>query len=114
MALDSIQKQVIHTQGYVKNVTIFGADMSNSKHANNKTKNVIVLGRDFVQKINDTTIYGELVYSPNFTVEYKTFCLSLHRNGDNSYLFVSGKEVIKFKSQNFKLKHAYPMCLGNT
>ena len=84
--------------GYGKNVIIFSADMSNSKHANNKTKNVLVLDCDFVQKINDTTIYAERMYSPNFTVENKTFFLSLHYNGDNSYLFVNGKEVIKFKS----------------
>ena len=36
--------------GYGKNVIIFGADMSNSKHANNRTKNFLVLGRDFIQK----------------------------------------------------------------
>ena len=47
------------------------------------------------------------MYSPNFTVDYKTFCLSLHYNGDNSYLFVSGKEVTKFKAKNSELiKHS--------
>ena len=30
-----------------------------------------------------------------------------------SYLFFNGKEVTKFKSQYFKLKHVYPMCLGH-
>ena len=84
--------------GYGKNVIIFGADMSNSKHANNKAKNVLVFGRGFVQKIDDTTIYAEQIYSPNFTVDNKTFCLSLHYNSDNSYLFVNGKMVIKFKA----------------
>ena len=52
------------------------------------------------------------MYSPNFTVDNKTFCLSLHDNGDNSYLFVNGKEVTKFKAKNSELvKHS--MCLGN-
>ena len=32
--------------------------------------------------------------------------------GDNSYLFVNGKEVTKFKSENSELIK-YPMCLGN-
>ena len=36
------------------------------------------------------------MYSPNFTVDNKTFCLSLHYNGNDSYLFVNGKEVIRF------------------
>ena len=31
--------------------------MSFSKHANNKANNIYVMGKDYVQKINDTTIY---------------------------------------------------------
>ena len=101
-----------HLDGsYGRNVIIFEADLSNSKHSNNKTKNILVLGREFVQKINNTRIYPEKMYSPNFTVDNKTFCLSLHCNGDNSYLFVNGKQVIKFKSKNSELLK-YPMCLG--
>ena len=72
--------------------------MSNSKHANNKTKNVLVLCQDFIQKIVDTAIYAEKMYSPNFTVSNKTICLNLHYNGDNRYLFVNGKQVVNFKS----------------
>ena len=41
-----------------KNVIIFGVDMTNSKHANNKTKDVLVLGHGLIQKIDDTTIYA--------------------------------------------------------
>ena len=95
---------------YGRNGIIFGADLSNSKHSNNKAKNILVLGREFVQKINDTTMYAEKMYSPNFAVDKKTFCLGLHYNGDNSYLFVNGKQVIKFKSRNSELIK-YPMCL---
>ena len=50
------------------------------------------------------------MYSPNFTVNNKTFCLSLHYNVDNSYLFVNGKEVTKFKAKNSELRK-YPMCI---
>ena len=39
------------------------------------------------------------MYSPNFTVANKRFCLSLHYNDDDSYLFVNDKEVIKFKAK---------------
>ena len=39
-----------------KNFIIFGADLSNSKHATNKTQSVLLLGHDLTQKINDTTI----------------------------------------------------------
>ena len=65
--------------GLARNVIIFGADLSNStKHATNKTQIVFVLGRDFIQKVNDTTIYVEKVYSPNFSKENKIFVLSLY------------------------------------
>ena len=40
------------------------------------------------------------MYSPNFTIADRTFCLSLHYNSDGSYLFVNGKEVIKFKAKS--------------
>ena len=49
------------------------------------------------------------MYSPNFTVHNKIFCLSLHYNNDNSYLFVNGKEVTKFKAKNSELIK-YLMC----
>ena len=45
--------------GIGQNVFVLRVDMTNSKHANNKTKDVLVLGREFIQKIDDTTIYAE-------------------------------------------------------
>ena len=38
--------------------------------------------------------------------------LSLHYNGANSYLFVNGTEVIKFKAKDSAIL-AYSLCLGN-
>ena len=54
----------------------------------------------FVQGINDTTLYAEKVYRQNFTAVNKKFVLRLHYNGDNSYLFVNGKEELKFKAKD--------------
>ena len=77
-------------------------------HANNKVNNVLVLGKEaFVQGINGTTIYAEKMYSTNFTVNNKKKCLSLHHNGDNSYLFVNGKEFINLKPKTLKLCHIH-------
>ena len=50
-----------------QNIIIFGADMSSSAHANNNTRNSLVLGKDFIQGIDGTTIYAEKMYSINFT-----------------------------------------------
>ena len=72
---------------------------------------VLVLGRRLIQNIDDTTIYAEKMYSPNFTIANKTFCLNLHYNGDDSYLFVNGKEVIKFKAKNQSVSGK--LSLGN-
>ena len=52
------------------------------------------------------------MYSINFTKEKTKFCLSLHYNGANSYLFVNGTEIIKFKAKDSKIT-PYPLCLGN-
>ena len=51
------------------------------------------------------------MYSINFTVAKKN-CLSLHYNGANSYLFVNGTEIYKFKAKDSKIV-ASPLCLGN-
>ena len=52
------------------------------------------------------------MYSINFTVTKKKFCLSLHYNGVNSYLFVNGARIIKFKAKDSEIV-ASPLCLGN-
>ena len=97
--------------GSGKNVIIFEADLSNFRAATNKTQSVLILAHGLKQKINDTTISAEKMYSPNFTVDKKIFCLSLHYNSDNSYLFVNGRGVTKFRPKNCELiKH--PMFLG--
>ena len=42
----------------------------------------------------------------------KKFCLSLHYNGADSYLFVNGTEIYKFKAKDSEIV-ASPLCLGN-
>ena len=58
-----------------KNVIIFDVNNSNISHSTNKTQNIYVLGKDFVQGINNTTIYAEKVYTTNFAEQSKTFAL---------------------------------------
>ena len=58
------------------------------------------------------TLTAEKIYSINFTGHNKKFCLSLHCNGANSYLFVNGKEIHKFKAKDSEIV-ATPLCLGN-
>ena len=53
------------------------------------------------------------MYSINFTVTEKKFCLSLHCNGADSFLFVYGTEIYKFKAKDCEIV-ASPLCLGNS
>ena len=95
-----------------KNVIIFGVNTSDSSHSTNKTQNIYVLGKDFVQGINNTTIYAEKIYKTNFTEQSKKFVLSLYYNGDNSYLRVKGSQELKFKSSANHLDRNL-LCVGN-
>ena len=52
------------------------------------------------------------MYSINFIVTKKKFCLSLHYKGANSYLFVNGTGIYKFKVKDSEIV-ASPLCLGN-
>ena len=61
------------------------------------------MGKGFTQGINGTTIYAEKNFYRNFTDHGKKFVLSLHYNGDDSYLFVNGRQELKFKAKTDQL-----------
>ena len=42
----------------------------------------------------------------------RKFCLSLHYNGTNSFLFVNAAKIYQFKVKNSEMKK-YPLLLGN-
>ena len=95
-----------------RNVLIFGVYEDSVIHANNKANNIFVMGDGFTQGINDTTLYAEKIYSQNFTQPSTKFVLSLHYNGDDSYLFVNGKQELKFKCKTDQLVKQ-KLCIGN-
>ena len=76
-----------------------------------KTKDILVLGKGQTQGLEHTLTAGKM-YSINFTVTKKKFCLTLHYNGANSSLFVNGTEIHKFKAKDSEIV-ATPLCLGN-
>ena len=53
--------------------------------------------------LGEHSLTAEKVYWINFTVTKKNVCLSLHYNGATSYLFVNGKEIIKFKANDSEI-----------
>ena len=66
--------------------------MSSSTHINNKKKDILFLGKGPTQGL-EHTLTAEKMYSINFTVTKKKFCLSLHYNGANNCLLVNGTEI---------------------
>ena len=95
-----------------RNVLIFGADMSFSIHRTNRANHIYIMGDGPTQGIHDTTIYAEKKYFRNFTESNVKFVLSLHYNGNDSYLFVNGRQELKFKCKTDQLVK-YKLCIGN-
>ena len=95
-----------------RNVVIFGVDMSSSVHVDNKGKDILILGKGPTQGLGEHSLTVEKMYSVNFTDNGDKYCLSLHYNGANSYSFVNGKEIIKFKAKYSEIV-AILICLGN-
>ena len=86
--------------------------MSWSIHVDNKGKDILILGKGPTEGLGEYSLTAEKMYSVNFTDNGDKYCLSLHYNGANSYLFVNGTEIIKFKAKDSKIV-ASPLCLGN-
>ena len=87
-----------------RNVLIFGVHENSLAHVNNKANNINIMGGLFV--------FAEKIYSQNFTAANKKIVLSLHYNGDGSYLFVNGKRELKFKAKDDQIVKKI-LCLGN-
>ena len=52
-------------------------------------------------------------FSINFSKEKIKFCSSLYYNHDNSYLFLNGKEIYKFKADNKNVNIQTQFSLGS-
>ena len=86
-------------------------DMSSTVHIDNKGKDILVLGKGPTQGL-ESTLTAEKMHSINFTLTKKKVCLSLHYNGANSYFFVNGTEIYKYKAKDSKIMMS-PIFLGN-
>ena len=62
--------------------------------------------------ITPNNVILETEYSINFSRSKIKFCLSLHYNGSNSFLFVNATKIHHFKARGSEIKK-YPLYLGN-
>ena len=76
----------------LRNLILYGVDMKNSTFASNKKHHIYIIGKSFTQGLQ----YGATIYAKHDYVKVngsqvnKKFILSVHCNGDNSYLFING------------------------
>ena len=91
---------------------MFRAHTSSSINIDNKGKDILILGLGPTQGLGENSLTAERMYSINFTGTKMKFCLTLHQNGANSYLFVIGKEIIEFKAKDSNIVPS-PLCPGN-
>ena len=85
--------------------------MSSSGHCDNKEKDILVFEKGSTQGL-EHTLTAEKVSWINFIVTKKKFCLSLHYNGANNYLFVNGTGIHRFNAKDSEIL-ATPLCLRN-
>ena len=86
--------------------------MKSSVHIDYKNKDILLLGKGLSQRLGDTTLTVEEKYSINLSRSYKIFCLSLHYNGSNNFLFINTTKIYQFKAKDSEI-NIYPLCLGN-
>ena len=85
--------------------------MSSSGHIDNKEKDLLVFEKGSTQGL-EHTLTAEKMSWINFIVTKKKFCLSLHYNGANNYLFVNGTGIHRFNAKDSEIL-ATPLCLRN-
>ena len=76
-----------------------------------RKKDILILGEGPTQGL-EHMLTAEKMYSINFKVTKTKIFLSLNYNGANSYLFINGTEIYKFKPKDSKIVAA-PLCLGS-
>ena len=87
-----------------KNINIFGVSMNSFVPIGNKKNDILVLGRSSTQGLDNTKVTAEAQYSINFSRSNRKFCLNLHYNGGNSFLFVNAIKIYQFKAKDSEIK----------
>ena len=86
--------------------------MSSSVHVDNKKKYILSLGKGPAQGLGEHSLTAEKCIQLILLWQERNFYLSLHYNGANSYLFVNGEEIHKFKAKDTEIVTT-TLCLGN-
>ena len=95
-------------------VVIFGVDNSLSSHADDCKNIFLVLSEGPTDDIKSCIGAAKKKFSINFSTAKTKFCLSLHYNHHNSYLFVNRKihikKLKKLKADDKNAKFPTQLC----
>ena len=92
-----------------KNLIMFG--VSSSTRSTNRLNNIYMLGKDFDQGLDATTICADKMFKIDPSVFEKMYVMSIHYNGTESYLFINGTQELKFTAASNLGKNKF--CVGN-
>ena len=59
--------------------------------------------RLYIDGLDNTKITGETEYSIKFSRSRSKFCLSMHYNESNSFLFVNATKIYQYKAKRFEI-----------
>ena len=76
--------------------------MSSPVHIYYKKKDILILGKVVIQKLDDTTLTVKAQYSINFSRSNMTFCSSLHYNGCSSFYLLMLQKYINSNQRILK------------
>ena len=62
-------------------------------HIDNKKKDTLIFGKGTTQGLDNITLKVEAQYSNTFSRSNRKFCLSLHYDGSDSFLFVNATKI---------------------
>ena len=92
-----------------RSLIIFG--VASSTYSTNKANNFYMLGNILTQSIKGTTTYADKRYKTDLSIPEKMYVMSMHYNGDDSYLFINGTQELKFKAADNLGKNKF--CVVN-
>ena len=79
----------VFVNSFARNDVIFGVNNSLSSHTENQTNKFLTRGEELTDGINGSTGSVENKINTNFSKAKSKFCLSLHYDGDDSYLYIN-------------------------
>ena len=71
-----------------------------------RKKDILILCIGPTHGLDNTTLSAEAQYSINCSRSKRKFCLSLHYDGSNSFLFVNARKTYQFKAKDSEIKHS--------